>query len=84
MPKDTMFYTDGATIKNITLPQYPNSAWEWISNPPKDEEVELYARVAAVYRVATMSADAIARMPFAIMKGEQEVDPRMNMRIKQD
>jgi len=75
MPKDKMFYTDGATIKNIDLPQYPNSAWEWISNPPKDEEVELYARVAAVYRVATMSADAIARMPFAIMKGEQEVDP---------
>lgn len=75
MPDTKLFYTDGTAVKNIELPQYPNSAWNWIANPPEEEDAELYARVAAVYRVATMTADAVSRMPFAILNQRgDEVD----------
>lgn len=59
--------TDGRELKNITLPQYPDDAWNWISGAPETKDDELYARVAAVYRVANMSADAVGNMPFALL-----------------
>ena len=75
MPKTLHYFTDGATVKNIDLPQYPDSAWNWITGNPDDtKDDELYAKVAAVYRVANMTADACANVPFAIMRGDKEVD----------
>lgn len=67
MPKTLYLATNGPELKNITLPQYPDSAWDWITGAPETADDELYARVAAVYRVANMSADAVAKMPFAII-----------------
>ena len=61
------FLVTGNTIKNITLPQYPDDAWDWISKAPDTEFDELYASVAAVYRVANMTADTVANMPFNIL-----------------
>ena len=62
-------FLDGTGVKNITLPQYPDSAWDWISGKPDDEDksVNLYSRVAAVFRVANLTADAIANIPFAVV-----------------
>lgn len=57
--------TDGA--KSIDLPAYPDSSWTWLSNPPASGDVVLYAKVAAVYRAANLSADAVANMPFALV-----------------
>ncbi len=75
MPETKFFYTNGESLKNIDLPQYPDSAWNWITGEPEDmKDEELYSRVAAVYRVANLSAEAIANVPFAIMKGENEFD----------
>ncbi|MFZ2330715.1 MAG: phage portal protein [Atribacterota bacterium] len=75
MPKTLHYFTDGATVKNIDLPQYPDSAWNWITGNPDDtSDEQLYSRVSAVYRVANMTADACANVPFAIMRGETEVD----------
>ena len=75
MPENLHFYTDGTSLKSIDLPQYPDSAWNWITGAPEDtKDEELYARVAAVYRVANLSAEAIANVPFAVLKGETEYD----------
>lgn len=75
MPETKHFYTDGKTLKGIDLPQYPDSAWNWITGSPEDtKDEELYSRVAAVYRVANLSADAIANVPFAVYKGKTEFD----------
>jgi len=75
VPENLHYFTDGKTLKGIDLPQYPDSAWNWITCAPDDtKDEELYARVAAVYRVANLSAEAIANVPFAIYKGDQEFD----------
>ena len=72
-----ILYTNGAQTKSILLPEYPDSAWDWLEGKPDtdNKENELYSRVSAVYRVANMTADAIANMPFNIIndKGD-EVD----------
>lgn len=61
------FYTNGTTIKNIDFPQYPDAAWDWIEGAPKTKDSELFSRVAAVFRAANLSADAIAGLPFALV-----------------
>lgn len=67
------FYTDGSSIKNIDFPQYPDSAWDWIEGAPETKDDELFARVAAVFRAANLSADAIANLPFALLDRAGEV-----------
>lgn len=75
MPNNKYFFTDGQTVKGIDLIQYPDSAWDWITGEPKDtEQEELYSSVAAVFRVANMTADAVANMPFALYQGEEPYD----------
>jgi len=75
VPENLHYFTDGKTLKGIDLPQYPDSAWNWITGAPEDtKDEELYARVAAVHRVANLSAEAIANVPFAVYKGETEYD----------
>lgn len=66
------FYTDGKSIKNIDLPQYPDAAWQFITGAPdaKNKEAEIYSRVSAVYRVANMTADSIANIPFSIVNSQ--------------
>lgn len=69
------FYTDGETVKSFDLTQYPDSSWDWITGKPANTKTdELYSKVASVYRVANMTADAIGNMPFAVYKGDTEVD----------
>ena len=48
MPKTLHMYTDGQSLKNIDLPQYPDSAWTWITGAPENKDIDLYSRVAAV------------------------------------
>lgn len=67
------FYTDGSSIKNIDFPQYPDSAWDWIEGAPETKDDELFARVAAVFRAANLSADAVANLPFALLDRAGEV-----------
>jgi len=76
MPEEIIrhFITDGKSFKSIDLPQYPDSAWEWITGAPESKDIDLYSRVAAVYRCANLTADALANLPFAILKGDQEFD----------
>lgn len=74
MPESKHYITDGRTLKGIDLPQYPDSAWEWITGAPETKDIDLYSRVAAVYRCANLTADALSNLPFAILRGGQEFD----------
>lgn len=75
MPNKNIYYADGKQIKSIDLPQYPDAAWDWITGgPDSPKDNELFAKVAAVYRAANMAAEAVAGMPFAIVKGETDHD----------
>jgi len=75
VPETKHYFTNGSTLKGIDLPQYPDSAWNWITGAPEDtSDEQLYSRVAAVYRVANLSADAIANVPFAVYEGKTEYD----------
>mgnify|MGYP001343530431 CR=1 FL=1 len=67
------FYTDGSTLKSIDFPQYPDSAWDWIEGAPETKDDELFARVAAVFRAANLSADAVSNLPFALLDRAGEV-----------
>jgi len=65
-------YTDGESIKNITLPQYPNEAWTFTSEAPEMAADELYATVAAVFRAANLNAQGVASLPFALVQENGE------------
>jgi hypothetical protein len=75
MPKQ-LFYGNGQTVKNILFPQYPNSAWNFTTGDPDSEhgQVDLYASVAAVFRAVNLTATMTSAIPFAVMKGKQDVD----------
>jgi hypothetical protein len=61
------FYLNGMSgLKGIDLPQYPDEAWDWISNAP-ETETALYNSVAFMYRAVQLTAGAVADMPFAIV-----------------
>lgn len=75
MPKTLHMFTDGQTLKSIDLPQYPDSAWTWITGSPQSMTDEsLYSQIAAVFRCANLTADATANIPFVVYKGENEFD----------
>ncbi len=74
MPDTKHYLIDGKTLKSIDLPQYPDSAWNWITGAPDSTNTDLYSRVAAVYRCANLTADALSNLPFAILKGDDEFD----------
>jgi hypothetical protein len=62
--------------KSIEFPQYPDSAWTWLSGKPADaNSPESYFRaVPWLYRGVTIRADALAALPFKLFKGEAEFD----------
>jgi hypothetical protein len=66
MPNDLLLGLNGTQVKNIDLPQYPDSAWDWIEGAPETKDEDLYSRVAAVFSVAHKTADTVANMPFAL------------------
>lgn len=83
MPRDLLLGTDGTQLKNITLPQYPDSSWDWIEGAPETNDDDLYSRVAAVYSVANKTADAVANIPFVLLdKQGDEVDKSDNWQNK--
>ncbi len=63
-----IFYTNGTSIKNIDFPQYPDSAWEFITGDTESRgQAELYSTVAAIFRAVNISARALANLPFALV-----------------
>jgi hypothetical protein len=73
---DNLRLTDGT--KSIALEQYPDSAWKWLSGKPDSADEtspkRYFRAVPWLYRGVTLRADAVASMPFSILRGETEVD----------
>lgn len=59
--------------KSIEFPQYPAAAWDFSSEPPEDP-VSFYNSVAAIYRAINLNAEAVANLPFALVKNKQDYD----------
>lgn len=60
--------------KSIDLPQYPNAAWTWYGGKPGDPADSLVPQVAWLYRAIAMISQCLADLPFALTKGETDVD----------
>lgn len=73
--------TDGAKSIDLWLSQDP-SIWNFFSGAPQSSRNILYAFVAAVYRAYNLKANTIGNMPFAIMKGKDEIDNSKNWQNK--
>lgn len=72
MPRN-LYYTNGQTLKSLDLPQYPDESWDWITGEPDSiGSEELYSSVAAVYRAANITANALANIPFALVDSAGE------------
>jgi hypothetical protein len=73
---DNLRLTDG--VKSIALEQYPDSAWKWLSGRPDSADEtspkRYFRAVPWLYRGVTLRADAVASMPFSILRGETEID----------
>lgn len=60
--------------KSITLDQYPPDAWDFITGGPTPKEADYYKFIPTLYRGVQLRAQAVASMPFRLMKGEREYD----------
>ena len=69
-----LFFTNGNAFKNIDFSDYPEAAWNSLVEIPETDQEILYSSVAAVYRAVNMSADAVANLPWAIVKNGQDFD----------
>ena len=70
----TRFLFDGA--KSANLDSLPAEAWTIISGrqPGSDDVVDLVRTVPILQRAVTLVSDAVGSMPFAIMRGDTEID----------
>lgn len=65
---------DGASIKSSLLFDEETTAWRYHSNEPEHGEPALYRTIPTLYRGIEKNADALAKIPFSIFKGEKEID----------
>lgn len=73
--KNRFFLTNGETTKTIGLLDSDDpQVWNFFSNAPQRDQDQLFARVAAMYRAFNLTANTVARIPFALLKGEDEFD----------
>lgn len=63
--------------KGIPLQALPDSAWKYLVGTPDDEgmlsPISAYKRVAWIYRGVDMRAKAVQKMPYSLMRGEEDV-----------
>jgi hypothetical protein len=67
-------YTDGRNTKAVDFGSPIRDSWDFVEAMEGGVESDLYARVASVNRAMNLTADATAALPFAVMKGGQDVD----------
>src|SRR5512139_2457269 len=62
-------------IKTVAIDDLPDSAWAWFSrNGGADSLQGYYKAVPWLFRAVTMRADAVAALPFALVKGGEDYD----------
>jgi len=68
-------YVDGKGTKSFDRAmKYPDDAWVFNSDAPATDMDELYSSVAAVFRAANLTADAIGNLPFALVNIKTKKD----------
>jgi len=63
-------------IKTVSINDLPESAWQYITGQPAEEKSlqDYYKSIPWLFRGVDIRADAVASMPFAIYRGETEID----------
>lgn len=76
-----LFMVNKTGVKNIDLPQYPDSAWDWTTGEPEND-TDLYSTVAAVFRAVNLTANATSALPFQLRRGDEIYDDSQNWQNK--
>ena len=62
-------------IKAITIDDLPEAAWQYLAGGAQENDLKtFYQLVPWLFRAVDIRANAVASMPFSIVKGETEVD----------
>jgi HK97 family phage portal protein len=64
---------DGTGIKSSLLWDEETDAWSYSTNAPESRTGALYRTIPTINRAVEITAGAVARIPFAVFKGENEV-----------
>lgn len=76
MPNSPFFLADSAT-KGVPLQALPPSAWHTLIGTPDDDgtmtPLAAYHKVAWLYRAVDMRAKAVQKMPYQLLRGEEDV-----------
>ncbi len=75
MYRDRTMLFDGTTY--IELSKYPDEAWTWLSGKSDADTQGLqdyYKAIPWLFRGVSLRADAVSKMPFIIMRGDNEID----------
>ena len=76
-------YFDGT--KSITLDQYPDEAWTWLTGQPDSGQSgikEYFKAVPWLFRGVNLRADAVSTMPFTIYSGKRSLTPARATRTR--
>ncbi len=66
--------TNGKNTKAVDFSNPIRDSWDFVEALKKMEGGDVAAKVSAVYRAMNLTADATASIPFAVLKGSQEID----------
>ncbi len=66
------------SMKALDLSNPIRDSWDFIEAMKETGDKDLFASVSAVSRAVNLTADALSNMPFAVMKGEEDVDTSQN------
>lgn len=74
MTKKTWQIVDGGGVKASLLWDEDTDAWTYYSNGPQSRETALYRTIPVLYRGVQIIADSVCKVPFALYRGDNEVD----------
>ena len=78
MPNKYIF-TNGTSSKSVDA---INDSWDFVKAMEGAKDGDLYSKVAAVFRAMNLTADAVANMPFALVKNGQDYDTSVDWQNK--
>jgi hypothetical protein len=75
-------FTNGTAAKSLDFGNPIRDSWDFVDAMSSMPEGELYARVSAVYRAANLTADAVAHVPFALVRNGEDYDTSADWKNK--
>jgi HK97 family phage portal protein len=69
------YFVDGSQeVKASILWDEETDAWNYSSNPPTQKAAMLYRTIPTLFRGVTIIGDTVTKVPFAVYRGDEEVD----------